>query len=193
VLPDDLAHAYAELQRETDRAPPVPDAEFWRLTLERATGRPVTPTTAERFLRAEHARERPLPLFSDTRRCLEQLRHEHRRLGVVSNSRGEAHVREILARVGIEEFFTNVISSGTEGVAKPDPEIFRRALARCEVTAAETFYVGNLAFTDAKSAAAVGLHSVWLHRAGTGFGDDPPEITSLLEVPRCIRRLETGR
>jgi putative hydrolase of the HAD superfamily len=101
-------------------------------------------------------------------------------------------VRQILARGGIEEFFPTVISSGTEGVAKPDPEIFRRALARHQVTAGETFYVGNLAFTDAQASSAAGLHSVWLNRAGTGFGEDPPEITSLLEVPLCIRRLEKG-
>jgi putative hydrolase of the HAD superfamily len=193
VRAEDLAQAFVTLERETDRSPPVSDVRFWQLTLERATGRTITEATAERFLQADRARERVLPLYSDTRRCLEQLRLEGRRLGVLSNSRGEAHVRQILARGGIEEFFPTVISSGTEGVAKPDPEIFRRALARHKVTAEETFYVGNLAFTDAKAAAAVGLHSVWLNRAGTGFGDDPPEITSLLEVPLWIRRLETGR
>ncbi|MGI0068384.1 MAG: HAD family hydrolase, partial [Thermoplasmata archaeon] len=86
--------------------------------------------------------------------------------------------------------FTTVTSSGTEGVRKPDPEIFRRALARAHVEAGESFYVGNLAHTDAEAARAAGLGSVWLHRYGTGFNLDPPEITSLLEVPNWVRRLE---
>jgi len=51
-------------------------------------------------------------------------------MGVVSNSRSEESVRGMLRATGIEEFFRVVVSSGTEGVAKPDPEIFRRAVAR---------------------------------------------------------------
>jgi len=131
-------------------------------------------------------------LFSDTRRCLDELRSAHRELGVVSNSTSEAHVRRILDRVGILEYFSRVVSSGTEGVSKPDPEIFRRAVHRMNVKPEEALYVGNLAFTDAKGAAAAGLHSVWLNREGTGFGDDPPEIMSLLEVPLWVARIERG-
>lgn len=190
---DDLAHAYLEVLRETDCTPRVPFSEFWRMVLGRAAQREVGPATAERFSQAYFRRERPLPLFSDTRRCLEDLQAEGRRLGVISNSRGEDHVREVLIRRGIAGFFRTIVSSGSEGVSKPDPEIFRRALLRLNAAPEESFYVGDLAFTDARAASAVGLHSVWLNRSGTGFGDDPPEITSLLEVPLCIRQLERGR
>jgi putative hydrolase of the HAD superfamily len=190
---DDLGHAYSEVLVETDCVPRVPVEEFWRLVLERAAQRPVTPTTVERFMNAYLSRERPLPLFSDTRRCLEDLHADGRRLAIISNSRGEDHVREILIRRDIADFFQAIVSSGSEGVAKPDPEIFRRALTKVHATPEESFYVGDLAFTDAKAAAAVGLHSVWLNRWGTGFGDDPPEITSLLEVPLWILALERGR
>ncbi|MGD0256335.1 MAG: HAD family hydrolase [Thermoplasmata archaeon] len=193
IPPDEFAHAYSEVLRSTDCTPRVPFEEFWRQVLERGAQHPVPPAITERFVRTYTTRERPLPLFSDARRCLEELRAQGRRLGIISNSRGEDHVREVLIRRGIAEFFPTIVSSGTEGVAKPDPEIFRRALARVRAAPEETFYVGDLAFTDAKAAAAVGLHAVWLNRWGTGFGDDPPEITSLLEVPLWIRQLETGR
>ncbi len=189
---DDLAHAYSEVLVETDCAPRVRFEEFWRRVLERASRQAVTPATMERFIEAYLTRERPLPLFSDTRRCLEDLRADGRRLAIISNSRGEDHVREILIRRDIATFFQAIVSSGSEGVAKPDPEIFRRALSKVHATPEESFYVGDLAFTDARAAAAVGLHSVWLNRWGTGFGDDPPEITSLLEVPLWIHQLETG-
>ncbi|MCI4343965.1 MAG: HAD family hydrolase [Thermoplasmata archaeon] len=190
IPPDDFAHAYAEVLRETDCTPRVPFEEFWRRVLEGGSQRPVSEATVGRFIGAYLTHDRPLPLFSDTRRCLEDLRTEGRRLGIISNSRGEDHVREILIRRGIAEFFETVVSSGTEGVSKPDPEIFRRALARMKVRPEEAFYVGDLAYTDAKAAASVGLHSVWLNRGGTGFGDDPPEITSLLEVPVWILSME---
>lgn len=192
--PEDIAHAFAEVERETDAPERVSPAEFWRRTLERASGREVSVPVAEKFVRDWAAkldtRGHPLRLFSDARRCLELLSAEHRELGVVSNSRSEESVREILTHAGILHHFKCIVSSGTERVAKPDPEIFHRALRRMGARPQESLYVGNLAYTDAKAAAAAGLHSVWLHRDGTGFGNDPPEITSLLEVPIVVRLIE---
>jgi HAD superfamily hydrolase (TIGR01509 family) len=185
-----LAQAFYDVERQTDVRPKVGQAEFWRRTLATAVGHDVELPTAERFLVV--LREHPgfARLYSDTRRCLETLRSEGRRLGVVSNSSSEAHVRSILHATGILPFFERVVSSGTEGVEKPDPEIFRRALIRLDVRPEEAFYVGNLAFTDAQAAREAGLGAVWLNRAGTGMSDDPPEITSLLEVPLRLRLIE---
>jgi len=44
---------------------------------------------------------------------------------------------------GIDRLFEQVICSGDEGVAKPDPEIFHRALERLEVTASETVFIDD--------------------------------------------------
>lgn len=187
---DHLAHAYLEVNAETDTPDPPPPVEWWRRLLERASGEQVGEGLAQTYLDAWRRLSRSLPIFSDTRRCLVQLRDEGRLLGVISNSRSEESVRAHLAAAGIASFFREVLSSGTEGVAKPDPEIFRRAAARAKVPIAETFYVGDLAYRDARAAAAAGMGSVWLHRDGWGFGDDPPEITSLTELPFHLRQLE---
>ncbi len=196
--PDALRHAYLEVEAEVDAAPPRLDREgrlvdFWRRTLSRAAGREVDSETAGKFLAAVRSVEAPAHLFSDVRRCLDELATGRRRLGVLSNSTSEAGVRRLLDRVGILGYFSSVLSSGTEGVEKPSPEIFRRAVDRMGVRADEALYVGNLANTDAKAATSAGLHAVWLNREGWGFGEDPPEITSLLEVPLHVRRIENGR
>jgi putative hydrolase of the HAD superfamily len=195
--PDDLAHSFMEVEREFDAEPrrfglDAALLEFWRRTLSRAAQKDVSVSIAEKFLAAFKESPSPVQLFSDTRRCLDQLRKEHRALGVVSNSTSEARVRQILHEVGILEYFERVVSSGTEGVEKPDPEIFHRAVRRMGLRADEALYVGNLAYTDAKAAKAAGLHALWLNREGFGYGDDPPEITSLLEVPLHVRRIEQG-
>ena len=196
VLPDGLAHAFAEVDGALDREPlalsgTAAMVERWRRILALASGRRVPTETADRFvaLRAP-GEDHPVSLYSDVRRCLDQLRSERRRLGVVSNSVSEARVRRLLERVGILGYFEPVVSSGTEGVAKPDPEIFRRALSKLSVEPPEALYVGNLVRTDVLAARRAGLHAVWLHRDGTGLGDDPPEITSLLEVPLVVGQLE---
>lgn len=196
IPPEALQAAYSEVDAEDDLAPLGLDAravhvEFWRRVLERASGKAVSGETAGRFLDARSSlRDPPIALYSDVRRCLDHLRGERRRLAIVSNSTSEAGVRRILDRVGILEYFERVVSSGSEGVAKPDPEIFRRAVTRLKIAPDEALYVGNLPRTDAVAARAAGLHSVWLHRDGTGLGDDPPEVTSLLEVPLVVRQLE---
>jgi FMN phosphatase YigB (HAD superfamily) len=188
---EDLAHAFVEVEKETD----VPDdrpsyTEFWRRTLSRASGKDVPVSAAARFIGL--VRERPgfYRLYSDSRRCLEDLQHDGLRLGVVSNSSSEAHIRTILNSTGILPFFEKVVSSGTEGVEKPGAEIFHRTLERMKLRPSEAFYVGNLAFTDAEAARRAGLHAIWLHRDGTGMSVEPPEITSLLELPLCIAQLE---
>ena len=196
--PDNFRHAFLEVEAAID-ADPYPGAredrlvDFWRRTLSRAAEKEIDEGTTRKFISAVREDERPVRLYSDTRRCLDTLRAEHRALGVISNSTSEAAVRRILDRVGILDYFAKILSSGTEGVEKPDPEIFRRAVRRMGVRADEAVFVGNLARTDAKAAEAAGLFGLWLNREGFGYGTDPPEITSLLEVPTMVRRLEDGK
>ena len=187
---EQMAHAFREVEQETDVRERVSYTEFWRRTLARGSAKAVERPTAERFVSLLQDHPGFNRLYSDTRRCLEELGGDGRRLGVVSNSSSEARCRAILHETGILPFFERVVSSGTEGVEKPSPEIFHRALARMSLRPDQAFYVGNLAFADAQAAREAGLEAVWLNRAGTGMSDDPPEITSLLEVPLCLRRLE---
>ena len=195
--PDLVRHAYLEVEAEHDRSPIGPygaratRVEFWRRVLARAAERDVDRATALRFVDLEDAGPEPTyTVYSDTRRCLDDLAEAGRRLAVVSNSRSEDAARRILRLTGIETYFAAVVSSGTEGIAKPNPAIFARALAQLGVDAARAFYVGNLEHTDALAARAAGLVSVWLNREGTGFSEGTPEVTSLLEVPVVLEELE---
>jgi HAD superfamily hydrolase (TIGR01509 family) len=187
-----LARAYSEIQRETDVPPRRPTtAEFWQKVLSRALESPVGLPVAEQFVAYWHEHPSAPRLFSDARGCLERLQRERRRMGVISNSRSEASIRDKMRQTGILDFFEVVLSSGTEGVEKPDPEIFRRGLRRSGVPPSEAFYVGDLEYTDAKAARAAGLRSVWLNRDGTGMGDEP-EITSLTELPFHLAKIEVA-
>jgi FMN phosphatase YigB (HAD superfamily) len=189
---DEISQAFFEVEQLADRDPRMGAVEFWRETLSRATGESQPEGVAERFLATLREGPCSYPLFSDVRRCLDILARQRRRLGIVSNSQSADRVREILRNANLESRFRWIVSSGSEGVRKPDPAIFQRALSLAGVPAEAAFYVGNLPETDARGASRAGLASVWLNRNGTGFGEDPPEITSLLELPLMIRRLETG-
>ena len=193
VDPEALAHWYTEKLREYDRitGQSATEGAFWKDVLESASAMSVSIDQAKEFLAAIRARGANVHLYSDTRRCLEQLASEGRDLAVISNThRSETGVWELLDRAGISAYFAHVLSSSTEGVAKPNPEIFRRATRRLGIEPEDACYIGDLPITDAKGAESAGLVGIWLHRGGTGFGEDPPELTSLSELPKWIQNRE---
>jgi HAD superfamily hydrolase (TIGR01549 family) len=86
------------------------------------------------------------------------------RYGIVSNSEGK--LDELLTRVGLDGYFEVVVDSALEGVRKPDPEIFRRALARMRVSAAVALYAGDIPNVDVDGARAAGLDAVLVDTLG---------------------------
>ena len=193
VDPDAFTHWYDEVQRANDEAiERIPYEERWRRLLDGALGAAVLPERLAAFVERVRGRTGHEPLFSDVRNCLDRLREVGQRLAVVSNSRSEPHIRGH-PRAGRDlPYFELTVSSGTEGVAKPDPEIFLRAVLRLGLPPFEVCYVGDLRNVDARAARAAGLRSLWLNRGGTGFSDEPWEITSLSEVPAAVARGDGG-
>jgi FMN phosphatase YigB (HAD superfamily) len=90
--------------------------------------------------------------------ALSRAREGGIRLGVVSNSEG--HLASVLRRVGLLPHFEVVIDSHLEGVSKPDPEIFARALFRMHLPAERAVYAGDLPEIDLVGARAAGMHGV---------------------------------
>jgi HAD superfamily hydrolase (TIGR01509 family) len=190
---DTLAHWNSAMREENDRlGEKWTMEEFWRKVLEGAAGRPVPEARFAAFHRAASSHEFPAHLFSDVRMCLDELKDHGLKLGVVTNHFSERSAREVLAKAGVLGYFATVVASGTERIAKPDPRIFQRGVERLRVLPQEALYVGDQPNTDVRAAEKAGLHGLWLHRDGTGYGDDPPEITSLMEVPVWVAQLEVS-
>lgn len=189
-----ITHAYREVVEEFDRAGrPMSGTAFWREVFGRAPGEaPIPPDAVDRFVAVVDAEGETTERFSDVERTLKELKRRGFTLAVLTNGRSEARTKEILKRAGVGSYFQEVVAAGTEGVAKPDPRIFLAVAKRLGVAPGEIVYVGDLERIDAKAAIAAGLVGVWLNRDGWGFGVDPPEITSLTELPGWIER-NSGR
>lgn len=107
-------------------------------------------------------------------RELAGLRREGLALVVVSN--WDASLPEVLARAGLEKELDGVVVSAQVGAAKPNPAIFRRALALAGVSAGSALHVGDGLREDVEGATAAGIEAVWLDRSG---GSPPPGIRSI--------------
>jgi HAD superfamily hydrolase (TIGR01549 family) len=94
----------------------------------------------------------------DLRPTLAAMRDAGLRLGVISNTfvPGFVHDRH-LEMAGLLEFFPVRVYSSAVGYRKPDRRIFQDALARLEVSAAETLFVGDLVKTDIVGARRMGM------------------------------------
>lgn len=148
------------------------------------------------------------------RRCLPALRAEHDRfnlwrrvppdlpdaldraralglaLGVVSNSEGR--LAELLDRVGLGPRLAFVVDSAREGVRKPDPAIFLRALARLPgVAAHEAIYAGDLPSVDVQGARGAGMHGVLVDPRG--FYAGLADVAVVASVAELVAQLEGAR
>lgn len=103
-------------------------------------------------------------LYPDTKDCLERLRHTYR-LGVIANQ--DSGTEERLRAFGIDRYFDVVIASAEEGIAKPDPKIFRLALSRAGCLPEQAVMIGDRLDNDITPAKKLGFTTVRVMR---GFG-----------------------
>jgi putative hydrolase of the HAD superfamily len=109
--------------------------------------------------------------------ALDRLRASGRRLVVVSNSNGT--LRAHFGRLGLAERFDVLVDSSDEGVEKPDPRIFERALARAGAPPETTLHAGDFYHVDVVGARAAGLEAWLVDAAGLYADHDVPRVPSL--------------
>ena len=123
-------------------------------------------------------------LFPDALPVTDALR-ERLFLAVITNGPGDTQ-REKLERTGLAGVFQAVLISGELGVGKPDPAIFRLALAAGGFEARQAIHVGDSLEADVAGARAAGIATAWVNRTGRTLPSAlaPPdiEIRSLLEL-----------
>ncbi|MER5675754.1 HAD family hydrolase [Streptomyces sp. NPDC002238] len=139
--------------------------------------------------RGEHLDE--TDLYPDVRPALAELRSLGMRVIVAGNQTTRAG--ELLRALDLPADL--VATSGEWGVAKPDPEFFRRAVEAGQATPAETVYVGDHPANDVGPAAAAGLRTAHLRRGPWGhlWADSPDvveradwRITALTDLPALL-------
>ncbi|MFN3581501.1 MAG: HAD family hydrolase [Pseudomonas sp.] len=117
--------------------------------------RELTRQGFEVFLEARHA----LTLFPHAEALLQQLSAKYQ-LATISN--GNADVR----RLGLDKYFSVIVSADEVGISKPDPAPFLAALERAGMEAHETLHIGDHPEDDIQGAQSLGIHTLWFNRHG---------------------------
>jgi HAD superfamily hydrolase (TIGR01549 family) len=135
-------------------------------------------------------------LFPDTLPILQRLQARSVPMGIISNY--GTHLLDLLFQFNISHYFNFAIISANEGVAKPDPRIFKLGLAVAGVSANQALYVGDNVIDDIVGANNVGMDAVLINRPGRQPSTAPMMIDTLLEIeklvfPEMVTSTSTGR
>ena len=122
-------------------------------------------------------------LFPEAADFLARLHERRVRLALVTN--GDArHQRDKIARHDLARWFDVILIEGEMGYGKPDEAVYREALRRLGVGAADAWMIGDHLEFDVAAPQRLGLRGVWLDRAGAGL---PP--TADVVPHRVVRDL----
>ena len=127
----------------------------------------------------------PFPHLHD---MLDELRSSDIALGMITNGYGKFQMDNIKA-LGIENYFETILVSEWEGVKKPNPKIFRRALKRLNVVPSQSIFVGDHIENDIRASENVGMKGIWKRTFQWDKAQTELMIDDLVELPLIVREI----
>jgi putative hydrolase of the HAD superfamily len=118
-------------------------------------------------------------LFPDAAQTLSCLRTSGLKLGVITNGSIRLQSRKLQCRA-LAPMFDTILISDAEGISKPDPRIFHRALERLEISPARSVFVGDHPEVDVAGARAAGMQAIWRR---------DPNVSRIVEAEGVIEEL----
>lgn len=97
-------------------------------------------------------------LYGGTLEALREMGKEGYRKALVSNA--SANARPLLRHLGLNSLFDEIVFSCDEGIAKPDPAIYGRALSRLGLSSDECLFIGDGACQELDGARRAGIRTV---------------------------------
>ncbi|OLV19942.1 HAD family hydrolase [Deinococcus marmoris] len=123
---------------------------------------------------SDHAFGQPVPV-PHTHAVLAELRQRGVLLGIVTNG-WELKQRQTLHGLDLTRRVDDVVISKAVGLSKPDPAIYRLALERLGVDAADAWFVGDSPRNDITGPQAVGLRAAFLCTGHALAGERPDAV-----------------
>jgi putative hydrolase of the HAD superfamily len=122
-----------------------------------------------------------LETFPDVVPTLETLKARDYRLIIISN--WQSGLEHFCTDLGLAGYFEAILSSADEGVAKPDPRIFRSAAERLGVSTGEMLHIGDSPTDDYAGGSLAGCRVVLLDRGAAEWPGrvKVPDLAGFLE------------
>lgn len=119
--------------------------------------------------------------FQNMYELLQRLTQQNIKIGIITNGFTDFQMNNLRA-LNIHTYTNTILVSEAEGIKKPHPEIFERALKKLDVRTTECLYVGDHPENDVLSSERVGILGVWKRDSFWGDFEHPRIVKDLLEV-----------
>ncbi|HDR7868539.1 MULTISPECIES: HAD family hydrolase [Bacillus] len=119
--------------------------------------------------------------FQNMHELLQRLTQQNIKIGIITNGFTDFQMNNLRA-LNIHTYTNTILVSEAEGIKKPHPEIFERALQKLDVKAAECLYVGDHPENDVLGSERVGILGVWKRDLFWSDFEHPRVVNDLLEV-----------
>ncbi|MGL6316730.1 5-amino-6-(5-phospho-D-ribitylamino)uracil phosphatase YigB [Vibrio sp. WXL103] len=93
------------------------------------------------------------------------MRELARRYPLIAITNGNVDVE----RIGLGEYFQQVYQAGPDGLSKPYPEMFNKAIAHLGLPAGEVLHVGDHLRSDVLGAQHAGMRTCWINDQGANL------------------------
>ncbi len=132
----------------------------------------------------------PLEPYSDVRACLDWMRSQGLRMGVLVGPTA-MRVTELLGQWHLSELLPVVLGEQPEEPRPPAPGAYKAACARLGTAPSETALVGDLFWSDVRAAGRAGLHGILLDRNDWWSRVESVRVRTLAELPALWTRWPT--
>ncbi|WP_270605949.1 HAD family hydrolase [Bacillus mobilis] len=119
--------------------------------------------------------------FQNMHELLQHLTQQNIKIGIITNGFTDFQINNLRA-LNIHTYTNTILVSEAEGIKKPHPEIFERALQKLDVKATECLYVGDHPENDVLGSERVGILGVWKRDSFWDDFEHPRIVNDLLEV-----------
>lgn len=126
--------------------------------------------------------------FPNLKKMLEGLKSQNLLLGMITNGFGQFQM-DNLKSLQIEKYFDVILVSEWEGIKKPDPRIFNKALNILNVQPNEAIFVGDHPENDVLAAKKVGMKGIWKKDLLWRNAEADFIVDDLGELPFIIEKL----
>ena len=131
--------------------------------------------------------------YPEAAKVLEQLSHKYK-LGIIANQKVGSESR--LTQYGLRQFFDIIVASFEAGVKKPDPRIFKMALAQAQCLPENAVMTGDRLDNDIYPAKKLGMSTIWIRQGWGGMAEPISEeyepdysVNSLTEILNVLEEL----
>lgn len=125
--------------------------------------------------------------FSGLHEMLETLKERGYKLGIITNGR-DFYQRNKISALGISDYFSDIVTSGSVNIKKPDQAIFQIALSKLNSSSERSVFIGDSLKVDVIPAKELGMYTI-LKSKDNSFTLPDAICDNLAEIPNIINRL----